>query len=373
MARLSATLIVRDESAFIEECLDSLAGVVDEIVLVDTGSRDDTIDIALNFPIKLHHFRWCDNFSSARNYAIEQATGDWILYIDADERFKAPDQEALQHILDDQTKVAWTLRLYPRVNWTPYAELRLFRNDPALRFKGVIHESIGHAVASVCARDRRDIGHCRLELHHVGYEGDQRHKIPRNVPLLRAYLDREPDRIYCWWHLGESLRLAGDDQGAMDAWTRGVAMVRARDRPALDLGDSLAHLSLIKLQWARGMPIANLLDEALDFFPGHLALQWIWAKLCIEGGGYARAKSVLERLAAIEPESYFDPKIAYDKALFRHLSREALALCHYRAGSFSEAAHYYRLAAAGSSDPHACEIKARLAEAQAADRRASAP
>src|ERR1700722_18410356 len=109
MPLLSATLIVRDESAFIEECLESLAGVVDEIVIVDTGSRDDTIEKAERFPVSLHQFSWCGDFSAARNYAIERATGDWILYIDADERLLAPDLSLLRNTLADDSKAAWRI------------------------------------------------------------------------------------------------------------------------------------------------------------------------------------------------------------------------------------------------------------------------
>src|SRR5215471_3414686 len=146
MARLSATLIVRDESAVIEDCLKSLAGVVDEIVLVDTGSRDDTIEKARRFPISLHTFAWCDDFSAARNFALERATGDWILYIDADERFAVPHPEMLRQTLNDKGKIAWRLRFHPRSDWTAYAELRVFRNDPRISFRGAIHERVEDSV-----------------------------------------------------------------------------------------------------------------------------------------------------------------------------------------------------------------------------------
>jgi len=83
MARVSAALSVRDESEFIEDCLRSLAGNIDEIVIVDAGSGDDTIEIASRLPIKLGHFAWCDDFSAARHFALERVSGDWILSIDA--------------------------------------------------------------------------------------------------------------------------------------------------------------------------------------------------------------------------------------------------------------------------------------------------
>ena len=217
--RVSAALIVRDESAFIEACLESLAGLVDEIVVVDTGSRDDTIDKALRFPIKLHTLAWHQDFSAARNFAIAQASGEWILYIDADERLEVRDQALWRDIIADKSKAGWKLRFYPRVGWTPYSELRLFRNDPRIRFRGVIHERMHDGVSAVCRSDGLDIGLCDIALHHFGYEGGQRHKITRNIPLLRAYLANDPTRVYCWWHLGEMLLFAGDEGGAIEAWS----------------------------------------------------------------------------------------------------------------------------------------------------------
>jgi hypothetical protein len=363
-ARLSATLIVRDESAFIEDCLTSLAGIVDEIILVDTGSRDDTLKKASRFPVSLHQFPWCGDFSAARNYAIERATGDWILYIDADERLKVPDRMRLAAMLEEGDKAAFRLRLSPRVAWTAYAELRLFRNDPRIRFRGVIHERVHEGVNAVCASDDLTIGLSEVGLDHVGYEGDQTHKLARNIPLLRDYLAGEPTRIYCWWHLGEMLRLAGDEAGAREAWTGGIAAVRAQTPAATTSSDSPPYVSLIALQSDRGESVDGLLAEALTLFPRHLGLQWMAAKAAIEAGEEERARPILERLSAIDAETFFDPDLAYEKALFSHLSREALALCHFRAGRYAEAARWYRAAAPAAPDPAACELKARLAEAR---------
>jgi tetratricopeptide (TPR) repeat protein len=364
MAFLSATLIVRDESAFIEPCLESLAGVVDEIVIVDTGSRDDTLERAKRFPVSLYHLPWSGDFSAARNHAIERATGDWILYIDADERLLAPDRSLLRRMLADDTKAAWRLRLHPRLNWTAYAELRLFRNDPRIRFRGVIHERVHADVNAVCRSDGRQIGLSELSLNHVGYEGAQTHKLGRNIPMLRDYLAREPTRVYCWWHLGEMLRLQGDIEGALRSWRNGIEVVRAQPPDMTSTSDSPPFVSLIVLQSERNEAVGELLREALALFPRHLILQWIAAKLAIEAGDEETARPILERLAAIDAESFFDPDIAYEKPLFSHLSREALALCHFRAGRFPDAARWYRAAAGAAPDPAACELKARLAEAR---------
>ena len=83
---VSATLIVRNEERFLDGCLDSLQGFADEIILVDTGSTDATHAIAENRGIAVHSFPWSDDFSAARNHALGLAQGQWIFYIDADER-----------------------------------------------------------------------------------------------------------------------------------------------------------------------------------------------------------------------------------------------------------------------------------------------
>jgi tetratricopeptide (TPR) repeat protein len=365
-ATVSAALIVRNESEFIEDCLRSLIGHVDEIVLVDTGSRDDTIAIARRFPVVLHQFPWNDDFSAARNYALDRAKGDWILYIDGDERLQIPDRDAFAGLLADRSKVGWQLRFYPRVGWTAYSELRLFRNDTRIRFHGVIHERIHPGVEAVARADKLDVGACDVELHHFGYEADQRPKNSRNIPLLREYLSRDPDRLYCWWHLGQCLHLAGEEAAAIEAWTSGITRLLALEPQQRQLGDSTLYLSLLKLKHERGEEMDRLAAEAANLFPDNLAIQWIAAQLAVERGELEAAQPVLEKLTAIDADEFYDPRLAYDKALFRHLSSESLALRYFRAGRFGDAARLYRAAARTSPDPAALELKARLAHLRAA-------
>lgn len=343
-------------------------GAVDEIVVVDTGSSDDTIEKASRFPIKLHRFEWCGDFSAARNHAIAQASGEWILYIDADERLEVPDLAVWKGIVADKGKAGWRLRFYPRVGWTPYAELRLFRNDKRIRFRGVIHERMHEGVNAVCQSDGLEIGFCDVALHHVGYEGGQRHKIARNVPLLRDYLANDPSRVYCWWHLGEMLLFAGDDDGAAEAWRSGIEVARSQGASG-PTSNGMPYFSLILLKESHGLPVDDLIKEAVGRFPSHLALRWLACKHALERGEGESARQDLEMLAAIDPESFRDPELSYDKKLFSSASRESLALCHFRAGRFSEAAEWYRRAAPTSPDPRACEVKAQLAEAKAASGR----
>ena len=85
--KLSVCMIVRDEEKYLKQCLDSINSIADEIIIIDTGSKDNSIQIAESFPkVKLYHHPWEDNFSLHRNQSISYATGDWLLFIDADEK-----------------------------------------------------------------------------------------------------------------------------------------------------------------------------------------------------------------------------------------------------------------------------------------------
>jgi tetratricopeptide (TPR) repeat protein len=363
---VSAAIIVRDESAYIEGCLRSLVDNVDEIVIVDTGSRDDTIQIARQFPIQLYHFPWRDDFSAARNFALEHATGDWILYIDADERLEIPNWDLFSAVVADPGKVAWELRFYPRPGWTPCYEMRLFRNDRRIRFRGVIHERIHPAVEAVARSDGLTSGACDITLCHVGYETDQSFKNPRNIPLLHRYLADEPDRLYCWWHLGECYRLGGDQDRAIEVWMSALSRLEAMEPERRQLADSSLYLSLIKLRHLRGEDVGSLTSQAMRLFPDSMALRWVTAQIALErGDNLAAAGSIFEQLLAIDADKFCDRKISYEKALFRHLSAEPLALCYFRQGRFGDAARMYAQAAQTAADPAALHLKARLAQLRA--------
>jgi tetratricopeptide (TPR) repeat protein len=359
MAALTAALIVRDEARFIDECLESLAGRADEIVVVDTGSQDDTVARASRFPVKLYHFEWCNDFSAARNFALDRATGEWILYIDADERFDVPRPEMLRNVLADKSRVAWRLRFHVRLDWTPYAELRLFRNDPRIRFVNSIHERIQDGVENVARSDGLTVGDCDLALRHVGYEDDQSRKNPRNIPMLRARLAKEPDHLYSWWHLGQCLRLAGEQEGAIAAWENGIAAAERVPAALRQLSDAQSAESLIQLQIERGTDVTDLLRDSRARYPDHLSLQWIEATLALKRGDHEMARQTLERFLAIDPEQFYDPRLGYHKAMFGHVTEEALAWCHLRAGRHAEAAHFFRLAASHSAERGA-EIRSNL-------------
>jgi tetratricopeptide (TPR) repeat protein len=243
--------------------------------------------------------------------------------------------------------------------------MRLFRNDARIRFRGVIHERIHPAVEAVARSDARTIGSCDVTLHHFGYEADQGAKNSRNIPLLRKYLADQPDRLYCWWHLGECYRLADQDDAAIDAWTSGISRLLGMAADWRQLAHSSLYLSLIKIKRSRGEDVQSLTREALSVFPESLSLQWVAAQIALQRGDIAVARPLFERFIAIDADTFCDPRISYDKALFRRLSADSLALCHFRSGRFLDAALLYEHAAQSAPDPAPAMLKARLSRLRA--------
>ena len=190
MPGLSVCLIVKNEARHLDRCLTSVRGLADEIVVVDTGSTDATVDIARAHGARVCHFEWQDDFSLAKNFSIAQATGDWILSLDGDESISRRDHDAIRAAMhrDDTDAVLVAQRHYlppdtVTVGWqagsggyeegTPYAGFldvdcrRLFRNRPWLRFRNRVHEELVSVDPAQPLRDTRGT----WVIHHFGKLG----------------------------------------------------------------------------------------------------------------------------------------------------------------------------------------------------------
>ena len=125
---------------------------------------------------------WRDDFAQARNVSLDAAHGEWILYIDADERLCDANRGRSSASSVDAPQLAFRLLLRPTGDSTPYREYRLWRHDPRIRFMAMIHEEVTSAIAAVSSADRLPIGDCDLLLEHRGYDGDQNHKHQAQPP-----------------------------------------------------------------------------------------------------------------------------------------------------------------------------------------------
>ena len=339
--RLTAALIARDEERFLPGCLDSLEGIVDEVVVVDTGSLDATPEIARNAGARVIRHEWRDDFAAARNTALESASGDWILYIDADERVQGGRPDSLSEQLEDRRVVGLTVRFRPATGYTAYREHRLFRRHPEVRFRGVIHETHLPDLYTLASREGLHIEHSELALEHHGYDGDISHKHPRNLPLLEARLRENPDHVYSWWHLGQTLEGLGREDEATRAWQRGLeASRRAGDGSGVMV---LPYLALLGRTASREQRLdEGLWQEAIERFPNHPQLLWLRALELIDRGEWSAAIGDLEILVATDLDQPVADQLATEERLFRVEAPLRLAHCLLKSGRHAEAAALYR-------------------------------
>jgi len=336
-------MIVRNEERFLEGCLESIRDAVDEIVIVDTGSTDRSKEIAARYGARVFDFPWTGDFSAARNSALDHCLGEWILYIDADERLRHPGREEVRRLLSDKTKAVYTVRFQPIGGYTAYKEYRIFRNDPRIRFRNTIHETIFPSIEEYMDENGLLEGECRLAIEHVGYDGDLLHKHRRNLPLLLKQIENEPGRMYLRWQLGVAQKGLGDVEGAERTWAEAIGMSRAKN--AVTHEDSHAYYEMICLMNERGEDCSRLLEEALSLFPENYLLIWTKAVMLVRSGRFGEAVPLLEELVSVDPEALVDGPLSYNAAIFRELSYEPLADSLFKLGRLGESLKYYTLAA----------------------------
>ncbi len=342
--RLSACLIVRDESGFLPGCLASIQSVVDEIVVVDTGSTDDTVAIAASYGCRVLHHRWRNDFATARNVALDAATGDWILYIDADERV---DHAGDLSALDDPEAVAGLVRFTVATGLTPYWEYRLFRNRPDIRFRGAIHETMVPDIRRLvevggCTEVRTD-----LAIVHLGYDGDLDAKHRRNRPILEAAVQATPDRAYLWNELARAQMGLGQLENARDslASARLVALASG-GRPI----DALVWCALVNEALGRdASEAAEHLAEGLALYPDNPQLRWMSALLALSRGETTAAREVAAELLEVTPETMVDTCLAFDTRTFRSWPMALIGSSWFADGDYRRAAEWF--AAAEQAEP----------------------
>ncbi len=357
LMRVSAALIVRDEEHHLPLCLESIVDEVDEIIVVDTGSQDRTRDVARQFPVSLLSIPWPGDFSAARNYALDHAQGDWILYIDADERLVVPSSGSLRTEIQRPDAVALNVAFRPRVNFTPYQELRLFRNDKRIRFAGVIHESLRAGLAQVIKSDGLRIAAADIGIDHLGYEGDLTSKHERNLPLLKQAVKEHPNRVFLWVDLAEALAGTGNDEGAKAACWRAVELAEA-DSDQKQKADAVqAFRRLIAMCNDDAGEALGLTGRAALLYPANFSILLDRARALFKAGQTNEALEIAQRLKSIDPERIIDPHTAYDKRIFGEWAYDLIGACHVRLGNRAAAAEAFIRASELAPDNGAYRIK----------------
>jgi tetratricopeptide (TPR) repeat protein len=300
---LSLCMIVKDEEEMLPRALEAAGPAVDEIIVVDTGSTDRTVEIAESFGARVLHHEWTGDFAAARNVSLEAATGDWIVWLDADEVLVGEDAAELRKLPGQTWREAFYL---VETNFTGDIEdgtavthnaLRVFRNRPEYRFEGRLHEQMAHHLPGFLPER---IGHTQVRVEHYGYLGvvrDKKDKARRNLELLEKQSEEGVDSAYHHFNLGSEYLALGEWQRACDLLTR--AWKEMEDEPSranFPYMPSLASRLVIALRECRRYDESHRqADAGLEVFPGFTDLVFHQAGIAKDRGDLDEARRLYER------------------------------------------------------------------------------
>lgn len=347
-AKVSLCMIVRNEETNLTECLKSVDGLFDEIVIVDTGSTDRTKEIAVELGANVFDFPWIDDFATARNESLNHATGDYIFWMDADDRLDPNDRDKTAQLLGsiNRDNCAFVLKCVctPRSigeSATVVDHVRLFRNLPAHRWKYRVHEQILPALRASGAQ----IQWTDIHIHHVGYHDPalRSRKLERDLKILQAEHASNSDDPFTLFNLGSVYQELDRCREALPILRKSLELSHPADSIvrklfALIIG---CHRRLNQLKEAAAAVI-----EGLSHYPQDAELLFMDGVLRREQGDVAGAESSWLKLLSDPEGSHF---ASIDAGLRGPKARHNLAILYYESNRLAEAEAQWR--AALSADP----------------------
>lgn len=255
-------MIVKNEEKYLDRCLKSVAHAVDEIIVVDTGSTDRTVEIAAGYGAKIFHFEWIDDFAAARNYSLEHVTGDWVLVLDADQYFTEDPTSAIKEFIKPNAKRAGLIEIiskYEQDGQTLHSIDYMARLFPrGAWFEGRIHEQLMPLMPTTVVTG--------MQLLHDGYF--QTDKGTRNIPLLLKALEEEPDDAYLNFQLGRQYRGADEYDLAQRHTEKAYRLVQASNPPfKLETIIELLEIYTKRQEYEKALELAGNEVEWLERSP----------------------------------------------------------------------------------------------------------
>ena len=271
---VSACMIVKNEEELLPECLQSIRDWVDEIIVIDTGSSDRTVEIAREYGAQVLFQEWEGDFSKHRNFSLEQATCDYVFIIDADERIFEADVPLIKRIINEDKHPIISINVFNvyganqrRTTFLP--SVRIFRRDLELRYDGIVHNRLSLPEGAHVARTA-------VRLKHLGYDLSKEKmeaKYWRSRKLLEKQLDENPDDVFALFNYAQLLRGEGEKfpkhnaQAILKAAGQAVKLTDPKDHTTRHL-----HLMCLdQMGWTYGH--IGEYDKALEICDRALAIR----------------------------------------------------------------------------------------------------
>lgn len=343
-AGLTLCMIVKNEERFLAQCLGSAKDVVDEIVVVDTGSTDRTVEIAESFGATVLRREWRNDFAWARNQAIEAATRRWILMLDADEELLPESYESLRTLKTVPASIAgmW-LRCfnesddYEGTGAMSHLLVRIFPNRPEVRFKGLIHEYVafGGSGAGIKAV------HSPVAIRHHGYLRDvvsQRDKGKRNFEIVKRAVEEDPNEPFHWFNYGTTAFLLGDFVEAR----RGLEKMRDinGDQPRGFMPNGLSALADVYTDKFNEPELGEAAArKCLIFSPNYANAHFALGKALVAQGRFEDAREAFK--TSIADEAYNHMQFVVDDQVSRWKAHSEIGATYAHEGNDAEAVRWF--------------------------------
>ncbi|WP_353893739.1 glycosyltransferase [Proteinivorax hydrogeniformans] len=324
--KLSIAMMVKNEEKYLGECLESLRPIMEsidsEIIIVDTGSTDNTVEIAKKHTNKVYFHEWKDDFAYMRNKTIEYCKGEWILILDADEIVENCDgiikflESKESNKYNTGTITIKNITTGDTKNYFPILMIRLFRNNKELYYEGTIHEQ---------PRFKKPVCEVDLSVFHYGYLSTDKElmeiKFKRNTQLLERELEKDPTNVYNLYQLSKSYGMYKDHKKALEFCLKAF---EAAKRQKLDLSRRMyiyTNLALSYYLCKDYLNVEKITKEALKVRGGYFDLYFYQGKAQLSLMKYTEAINSFEKYLDVL-DKYSNEKIKKDPTVaYRTLNR----------------------------------------------------
>ncbi|MEE4563286.1 glycosyltransferase [Paenibacillus polymyxa] len=286
---ISLCMIVKNEEQVLSRCLESVKDVVNEIIIVDTGSTDTTLDIARNYTDKIYSFEWVNDFSAARNESIKYANSDYILVLDADEQLEAGAD--FQKDLE-KNRDYYLLRIINEISWDrnfTFAAIRLFKNHISLKYENRLHEHLN----IINGTANYTMGESNQLIHHVGYTDDkmlEKDKHKRNLPLMELEVAENPT-AYNLYNMGKTYFAIQEYGKAVEYFRKAYPL--SKDR--IFLPELLTKLAYALAEMKRLEDALSVLTDGVMMFPKETEMIYILGMIYQKAGYYHDAEACFRK------------------------------------------------------------------------------
>ncbi|MDI6824290.1 MAG: glycosyltransferase [Bacillota bacterium] len=344
---LGLAMIVRDERESLQRCLASAAPVVDQMVVVDTGSQDDSASVALQAGATVVRHQWQNDFAAARNAGLQQLTTDWVLVLDADEELTRASAPLIRRAIRNPLVGGFLIDMVSFEGDVTisgascHAGLRLFRRLPGVQFEGALHEQVAPSLlrAHTCIRPLPGVS-----ILHYGYLGatvEAYDKKRRNLEIARRQAEAEPQNSFVHYNLGVEYARRGEWSKAVKELQRAFRLLRS---PYVPYATALVrHLATCLMHLGRHHEALDVLERARAVYPGFVDLDYLQGLTLNRLGRYEEALEILNRCQekGDSPGIYMGSQVGAGS----FLARAATVESYLGLGQLDEAVAAHRTAA----------------------------